>query len=218
MDGFDALPVRNGFRQRGSDITRLETFTDAAFAFSVTMLVIAGGRVPGSYAELMHSLQAIPAFAASFALIIMFWHGHVQWSRRFGLEDGRSTLLSAVLIFAILVYIVPLKVLFGQMFAWMSGGRLGQPFPIEEVQQMTRLFVVYGLGYAAMSGTLLALNAHAYAQREELQLDERERFETRATMWQWTLLGIPGLLSVAVARVSNRSRSSSCSSSRWAYA
>jgi uncharacterized membrane protein len=199
MDRLDALPVRDGFRQRGRDITRLETFTDAAFAFAVTMLVIAGGRVPASYAELMRSLQAIPSFAASFALIVMFWHGHVQWSRRFGLEDGRSTLLSAILIFAILVYIVPLKLLFGQMFAWMSGGRLGQPFPIEEIGQMTRLFVVYGLGYAAMCGTLLALNAHAYARRRELELDEREAFETRVTIWQWAVLGAPGLVSVGIA-------------------
>ncbi len=29
-----ALPVRNGVRQRGRDMTRLETFCDAAFAFA----------------------------------------------------------------------------------------------------------------------------------------------------------------------------------------
>jgi len=199
MDRLEALGVKGGFRQRGGEITRLETFTDAAFAFAVTMLVVAGGRVPGSYAELMRSLQEIPAFAASFALIVMFWHGHVQWSRRFGLEDGRSTLLSTLLVFAILVYIVPLKVLFGQMFAWMSGGRLGQPFPLADAAELTRLFVVYGVGYTAMTGTLLLLNTHAYSRRAELRLDEREAFETRATVWQWVLLGIPGPVSVALA-------------------
>lgn len=199
MDRLDTLPVKDGFRQRGREITRLETFTDAAFAFSVTALVIAGGGIPASYAELMRSLEAIPSFAASFALIVMFWHGHVQWSRRFGLEDGASVLLSAILVFAILVYIVPLKVLFGQMFAWLSGGRLGQPFPLSDASELTRLFVVYGLGYAAMCGTLLALNAHAYARRGPLALDPREAFETRLTIWQWAILGIPGPVSVAFA-------------------
>lgn len=33
------MQVVDGFRQRGEAMTRLETFTDAAFAFAVTMLV-----------------------------------------------------------------------------------------------------------------------------------------------------------------------------------
>ena len=40
-----AMPVRDGFRQRGEDMTRLETFTDAAFAFAVTLLVVGVDRV-----------------------------------------------------------------------------------------------------------------------------------------------------------------------------
>lgn len=42
---LDALPRLNGFRLRGLAMTRLEAFVDAAFAFAVRMLVIAG---PGS--------------------------------------------------------------------------------------------------------------------------------------------------------------------------
>jgi hypothetical protein len=34
---LDSLPRRRGFRLRGIQMTRLETFTDAAFAFAVTM-------------------------------------------------------------------------------------------------------------------------------------------------------------------------------------
>ena len=36
------LPVKDGFRLRGLDMTRIETFTDAAFAFALTLLIIAG--------------------------------------------------------------------------------------------------------------------------------------------------------------------------------
>ena len=32
-------PVEHGFRMRGLQMTRVETFTDAAFAFAVTLLV-----------------------------------------------------------------------------------------------------------------------------------------------------------------------------------
>ena len=199
MDDLSRHPVRGGFRLRGSEITRLETFTDAAFAFAVSLLVIAGGQIPDSFASLMESLKEIPAFLGSFALIMMFWHGHQQWSRRFGLEDGGAIVLSSALVFTILVYVVPLKVLFGQGFAWASGGFLGQPFPLEGVWQLTTLFVVYGVGYVAMTGLMAALNVYAWRHRSALRLDPREEFLTRVAIWQWCLLGAPGLLSIAVA-------------------
>ncbi len=34
---------RYGFRLRGGENTRIEAFTDAAFAFAVTLLMIGGG-------------------------------------------------------------------------------------------------------------------------------------------------------------------------------
>lgn len=196
---LDALPVRDGVRQRGTEMTRLETFTDAAFAFSVTVLVIAGGQIPDSYGALMRSLQEIPAFAASFAVIVMFWHGHLQWSRRYGLDDGRSILLSTMLVFVILVYVVPLKVLFGQAFAWLSQGRLGQPFPIRSAGEMADIFVLYGLGYVAMSSCLALLNHHALRRADALRLDDRERFATRIAIEQWVVGAVPGVISVLVA-------------------
>ena len=43
---LDDLPRLRGFRLRGIEMTRLETFIDAAFAFAVTVMVIAPERVP----------------------------------------------------------------------------------------------------------------------------------------------------------------------------
>lgn len=56
------LPVKNHVRQRGLQMTRLETFIDAAFAFTVTLLVISSDGIPGSYDELVHALKVAPAF------------------------------------------------------------------------------------------------------------------------------------------------------------
>ena len=47
-EALASLPDKNGIRQRGMDMTRLETFTDAAFAFAVTLLVISVDDVPGN--------------------------------------------------------------------------------------------------------------------------------------------------------------------------
>src|SRR4029077_18070791 len=43
---LDAMPRLGGFPLRGIAMTRLETFTDAAFAFAITMLVIATQQIP----------------------------------------------------------------------------------------------------------------------------------------------------------------------------
>jgi hypothetical protein len=40
-ENLDSLPRLKGFRLRGMEMTRLETFIDAAFAFAISMLVIA---------------------------------------------------------------------------------------------------------------------------------------------------------------------------------
>lgn len=84
----DALPEKGGFRLRGLDMTRVETFTDAAFAFAVTLLVISIDQVPRSYPEMVRALEGLPAFGFSFALIMLFWHAHWAWSRRSGWTTG----------------------------------------------------------------------------------------------------------------------------------
>ena len=121
---LEKLPQNKGFRLRGIEMTRLETFIDAAFAFSITILVISMDKLPGNYGELVNALKGAPAFAASFTAIMTFWVSHRKWSRRYGLEDTQSIFASLVLIFIMLVYVYPLKLLFSVLFAWLSQGWL----------------------------------------------------------------------------------------------
>ena len=69
-ENLATLPEARGFRLRGTETTRLETFTDAAFAFATSMLVISIGSLPRDYQELISALKGAPAFAASFAAIL----------------------------------------------------------------------------------------------------------------------------------------------------
>ena len=63
-DQLATLPARKGFRQRGMEMTRLETFTDAAFAFAVTLLVIGGSdSVPTNFDEMRLALRLGQALA-----------------------------------------------------------------------------------------------------------------------------------------------------------
>jgi len=116
------LPVQDGFRLRGLNTTRLETFLDAAFAFAVTMLVISISNIPENYNELITALKGIPSFLASFAAILVFWTGHRRWSRRYGLEDSAALIISLSLIFILLVYVYPLRLIFSAMFSWITSG------------------------------------------------------------------------------------------------
>src|SRR4026209_1695612 len=91
---LDSLPRLGGFRLRGLEMTRLESFVDAAFAFAVTMLVIAGQQVPDDIPTMLKAFKNVPAFAASIAVLAIFWRGHWLWSRCFGLEDRSSIWIS----------------------------------------------------------------------------------------------------------------------------
>jgi len=193
-----SLPQKNGIRQRGMDMTRLETFTDAAFAFAVTLLVISVDDVPGSYADFIDALKLIPAFIACFATLMLFWWGHHVWSRCYGLEDGWSMVWSLGLVACVLIYIYPLRVIFGAFFADASGGVLPPPFALD-ASQIGTLFVIYGAGWTTLSGLLMVLFLVALQRRDSLALNHRERFETRIHAIGWGLVMATGMLSATLA-------------------
>ncbi|MCZ6500144.1 MAG: hypothetical protein O6844_06605, partial [Gammaproteobacteria bacterium] len=62
---LDSLLVEDRFRLRGLEVTRLDTFIDAAFAFVLTLLIISFDEIQSTYAELMVAVKRIPAFACS---------------------------------------------------------------------------------------------------------------------------------------------------------
>ena len=193
---------KDGFRLRGLEMTRLETFTDAAFAFALSLLVISL-EPPTDLAGMLAALRDVPAFLASASLLMMFWWGHHQWSRRFGLDDGPTIVLSCVLVFTVLVYVVPLRFMFGLFFTWI-GRMTGLPIGSERMgfagpQDVTTMFAVYGLGFVAMSLSLLLLNVHAWRQREALELSEVEALDTAGEAVIWGILAATGALSAAVA-------------------
>src|SRR6266567_6541866 len=105
---LDALPRLHGFRLRGIEMTRLETFIDAAFAFAISMLVIAAQQIPDNIQTLLAAFKNVPTFICSIAVLGIYWRGHWLWSRRYGLEDSASILISWAMIVTILIFIYPL--------------------------------------------------------------------------------------------------------------
>ena len=196
---LDALPRRSGFRLRGMEMTRLEGFVDATFAFAVTMLIIAGQQVPDDVSALLAAFRHVPAFAASVAVLAIFWRGHWVWSRRFGLEDGISTVISWALVFTMLIYVYPLKVIFGGMFAALSDLRVGQPIRVQSVAEGRAIFALYALGFSALALEIMLLNLRAWFLRTPLRLNAREELMTRAAVEGWSIPFVIGLVSLVLA-------------------
>ena len=196
----DAPRLRpDGFRERGGEVTRMEAFVDAAFAFAVTMLVISVGTIPDTPPKLIEALKGTPAFAASFAQIAAFWYEHMTWSRRYGLDDRRSIILSLLLVFLVMVFIYPLKAVASTFFGWITGGWLPYGFNVHTMADLCLMFVVYGLMFGSMSIVIGLLYLQAWRQRDALELSLDERVETIVRMGDGCMAVVVALLSVVVA-------------------
>jgi uncharacterized membrane protein len=196
---LDALPRLKGFRLRGLEMTRLETFIDAAFAFAITMLVIGGQKIPDDINTLLDAFKNVPAFITSTFVLGIFWRGHWLWSRRYGLEDGPSIFISWAMLVTILIYIYPLKMVFDAMWYLLSGHRLGQVIEAHTTQQVREVFAIYALGFVAISLEILLLNLRAWQLRGPLRLNPRERALALAEVGGWCIPVVVGLASLTLA-------------------
>jgi len=198
---LDALPRLRGFRLRGMQMTRLETFIDAAFAFAISMLVIAANQVPDDIETLLGAFKNVPAFVASIVVLGIFWRGHWLWSRRYGLEDGMSILVSWAMLVTMLIYIYPLKAIFGSMWFLLSDGRFGHALGLRSDAEARALFAIFAIGFTAIALEIVLLNLRAWQLREPLRLNAREKFITRNEIAGWSLPVAVGIISLVLALV-----------------
>ncbi len=178
---------------RRHDISRLEAFSDAAFA--LTLLVVSL-EVPRSYADLIRTMRGLPSFACCFALLVWIWHEHNLFFRRYGMQDGLTVFLNAVLMFVVLFYVHPLKFMFDSMFAQLGASPQLQQMTLP---QLARASAIYGLGFLVLFGIFALLYRHAYSKRVELGLTPEEVFNARIFRNHHLLSAGGGLLSIVFA-------------------
>lgn len=189
----------DGFRLRGQQVTRLETFVDAAFAFAVTLLVVSFDAMPDSFSELYDALRRLPAFLAGFAILALFWSAHHRFSRRFGLEDGMVVFLSMAMVAATLFYIYPLRMVMSAGMNIFTAGWAPSEYVVNSFMEFRLIFVIYGVGFAVLAGLALWLNWHALRQADALHLDAAERAIARAEIVSQMILMGTALLSITIA-------------------
>lgn len=193
------LPVKNHFRMRGESMTRLEVFSDAAFAFALSMLVVSIGEIPNNYQELISVLRETPAFAMSFAQIAVFWIAHRSWSRKYGLENPVATLLTLLMIFVILIFVYPLQMIYSSGVQWVTGNQMSGNLEELGIDEVSGLFVIYGIGYTAMTGIIMMLFVWSLKCKRLIKLNKIEELHTRLNIGVWATLASAGVLSVLFA-------------------
>jgi uncharacterized membrane protein len=184
--GFDG---ERGFRWRREEVTRLEGFSDAVFAFAVTLLVVSL-EVPKTFDQLMEAMRGFPAFGICFALLADVWYNHYRFFRRYGLQNPWAVFLNCLLLFFVLFYVYPLKFLFAALFS--GDGRI-------DGQEARTLFIIYGIGYAAIFAVFALLYLHAWRKRHELDLDPLERLKTQRSLIDHFAMVLVGLISATLA-------------------
>jgi uncharacterized membrane protein len=181
---------------RKHDITRVEAFSDAVFAFALTLLVVSLD-VPQGYDELMRLMAGFIPFSCSFALLTWLWYQHNIFFRRYGLQDPYTVTLNAILLFVVLFYVYPLKFLFTAFFSYF--------IPLLDINlrvsppQLGTLFAIYGAGFIVIFLMFGLLYLHAYRRRNQLGLSPLEVFDVRATGGEHLVSAGVGAIATAVA-------------------
>jgi uncharacterized membrane protein len=180
---------RDGFRLRGTMPSRLDSFSDVVFGFALTLIVVSL-EVPKNFTELHHMLRGFFPFALTFLMLMIVWHAHYKFFRRYGLHDWGTMWLNGLLLFFVLFYVYPLKFMFSAMF----DGNM-----IDSVWQLREMTMLYAGGFTAIYAIFAAFYANALHRAASLQLSRLELELTRIYMYEEAMNAAIGVLVFVLA-------------------
>ena len=190
---------KNDFQFSGHEVRRIEAFSDAVFAFAVTLLIVSL-EVPKSFEQLLITMRGFFAFGLSFFLLMSIWYEQNIFFRRYGLDDLITVILNCTLIFLVLFYVYPLKFLFTVIFSDQIYGDDHSQLVMKNTD-VPKLMAIYGTGYVLIYVLFSCMYMHAFKKRVQLQLTVTEMVDTKTKIYKNAILIAIGLASVVVALI-----------------
>lgn len=185
---------------RSHEPSRLETFSDAVFAFALT-LVIVSIEVPKSFNDLLETMKGTLSFAVCFTLLFYIWNTQNVFFRRYGLNDNMTIVLNGCLLFVVLIYTFPLKFLSLIIFSGGSYVQNGHVYRMLVDSQVSTLMLIYGAGYTSINALFFLMYQHAHKQAGILELTPREVYETQTLSYVNLFTACVGLIAMAAALI-----------------
>jgi len=190
--------AKDGFRLRGTHMSRLDAFSDIIFGFAITLIVVSL-EVPRTYDQLHNLLAGFLPFFVCFLFIFSIWWAHFRFFRRYGLHDFGTICINCGLLFTVLFYVYPLKFLFNLFFGQLTADPNVQVF--SNAAQPRELMLIYGAGFMAVYLLFAAMYWNAWRQRHPLHLNPLEKALTVSAIWNYSGLAAIGLFSIAMAYI-----------------
>lgn len=193
------------FRHRGEEPGRMENFSDAVFALAITLLLISTSP-PTNFEQIKRFVWEVIPFALCIVFIILIWHEHFTFFYRYGLRNAKVLVLNSIFLIIVLFYVYPLKfltklILLPLAYLFDHEVLLQEMLGMIKGTDMADLMIIYGLGAFCVFGVLVLMYRYAYKQADALDLNEIERFDTKAKITANKLMAVIPLISVFIAIV-----------------
>ncbi len=195
----DKRRIRRHIKVRGHEVLRIEGFSDAIFAFAMTLLVVSL-EVPKTFEELQIGMSGMAGFAICFGLLFFIWHDQYIFFRHYYLNDTKTIFLNALLLFTVLFYVYPLKFLFSLLISgndFIENGVVHEK--IKSALELRHLMEIYGFGFFLVYFVFFLLYQNALKHKEYLQLNLIEIFHTKTEMYKQSFMMLIGIVSVTCA-------------------
>ena len=174
--------MHNQFKIRSESPSRLENFSDAVFAFSITLLMISL-EVPKTFTQILSLSDELIAFAITIIPLFIIWQQHRLFFKRYGLDDKNILVWNTILLFIVLIFIFPLKFLslfLIRFFGYIFLGTENVFNTMIEGIQVPWLMVYYGIGVVGILFVFSRFYNHAFKMKDNLSLNT---FEANMTQY-----------------------------------
>jgi len=183
---------------RSHEPSRLETFSDAVFAFALTLIIVSV-EVPKTFTDLLDMMKGVVSFGICFAFLFSIWNMQNKFFRRYGLTDSYTVFINGLLLFIALVYVYPLKFLTSLLNS--NDYYIDHGIKVEKItpHQVAPLMVIYSLGLSLIYVLFFLMYRNAKAHAIALHLTPVELFETNSFMYANLLAASVGVAAATLA-------------------